>query len=106
MSARPPVNIEKLTAALAVRVMGWGVGADRFPLGQRRWMPRWRFQPEKRIEDAFRLLERLVPDECDMSAAPNGDFRVKLRVGKVEGEATEDSKARAITFCSGSRSRP
>jgi len=89
---------DQLTAILAERVMGWRVGPERFLLGQRRWMPRWRFQPATRFEDAFRLLERLVPDEYTMGAAPNGGFWVKIRAAGVVGEATESSKARAITF--------
>lgn len=92
------MTIENLTAALAVRVMDWGVGPDRFLLGDRRWTPRWRFQPAERLEDAFRLLERLVPDEYTMGAADNGCFWVKIRVAGRTGEARESSKARAVTF--------
>jgi hypothetical protein len=33
---------EQLTAVLAGRVMGWGVGPDRFLMGNRGWMPSWR----------------------------------------------------------------
>lgn len=90
--------IEHLTATLASKVMGWGIGPDRFLLGARRWLPRWRFQPAVRLEDAFRLLERLAPEEYTMGAASNGGFWVKIRVAGVIGEASEPSKARAITF--------
>ena len=48
---------EHLTAILAERVMGWTVGPDRFMMGNRGWMPRWRFQPAEKLDDAFRLLE-------------------------------------------------
>ena len=78
--------------------MGWGVGPDRFLPGDRRWIPRWRFQPAVRLADAFRLLERLAPEEYTMGAAPNGGFWVKVSIAGVIGEASESSKARALTF--------
>ena len=92
------MTIENLTAKLAERGMHWGIGPDRFLLGDRRWIPRWRFQPAVRLEDAFRLLERLTPDEYSMGAAPNGGFWVKVRVAGCVGEADELSKARSLTF--------
>jgi hypothetical protein len=92
------MTIENLTATLATRIMGWGTGPDRFLLGERRWLSRWRFQPAVRLEDAFRLLERLAPEECTMGATPNGGFWVKIRVAGKTGEASETSKARAVTF--------
>ena len=49
---------EHLTAVLAERVMGSTVRRDRFMIGSRGWMPRWRFQPLERIEDAFALLDQ------------------------------------------------
>jgi hypothetical protein len=92
------MTTEILAALLAKRVMGWGVGPDRFMLGERRWMPAWRFQPSVRLQDAFRLLEQAAPEEYTMGAAPNGGFWVKIRAAGAVGEATEPSKARAITF--------
>jgi hypothetical protein len=88
-----------LTAILAARVMKWGVAPDRFLLGGRRWLPRWRFRPAERIEDAFRLLEALDPEEYDMRSRGTGDFwvRVLLHNG-ASGEASDKSKARAITY--------
>jgi len=47
-----------VTARLAERVMGWSVAPDRYLIGNRSWIPRWRFQPLERLEDAFRLLEK------------------------------------------------
>lgn len=89
---------EQLTAILAQRVMCWRVGPDRFLLGQRRWMPRWRFQPTTRLEDAFRLLEQVAPQEYSMGEIEGGGFWVKVRVGDAIGEASESSKPRALTF--------
>jgi hypothetical protein len=79
------MTIENLTATLAVRVMGWGVGPDRFLLGQRRWTPRWRFQPANRLEDAFRLLERVAPQEYSMGEIEGGGFWVKILVAGTIG---------------------
>lgn len=92
------MTIENLTATLAAQVMGWGVGPDRFLLGHRSWVPRWRFQPAVRLQDAFRLLEQAAPEEYTMGAAENGGFWVKVRLADGTREARELSKARAITF--------
>ena len=95
---RPAGTKEDLTAILAEQVMRWGVAPDRFLLEGRRWLPRWRFQPVKSIEDAFRLLEELNPHEYTMNGGATGDFRVRVRLHNgCFGEATDKSKARAIT---------
>jgi hypothetical protein len=87
-----------LTAVLAKRVMGWTVGPDRFLMGNRRWMPRWRFQPTEKLADALRLLERLAPEEYTMGAAESGGFWARVRAAGDTGEARESSQARAIAF--------
>ena len=92
------MTAEMLTALLAEQVMGWRVGTGRYLLGQRRWLARWRFQPTRRAEDAFRLLEQAAPQEFTMGTADNGDFWVKVRVAGTTGEARAASKPRAITF--------
>jgi len=89
---------EHLTAILAERVMGWSVGPDRFMMGNRRWSPRWRFQPTGRVEDAYRLLERAAPQDFSMDRDQDGRFRVKVRIAGVTGEARESSQACAIAF--------
>jgi transcriptional regulator with XRE-family HTH domain len=80
-----------LTAILAERVMGWTVGPDRFPLGGRRWLPRWRFQPVTRLEDAFRLLKSTAPEEYSIGATEDGGFWARVRVDGITGEAREPS---------------
>jgi hypothetical protein len=92
------MTVEVFTALLAERVMHWRVGPGRFLMGDRRWLPRWRFKPAERLQDAFRLLEQAAPDEYSMGAAENGCFWVKVRVAGTTGEAIEPSKARAITY--------
>ena len=89
---------DQLAAILAERVMGWSVGPDRFMMGDRRWQPRWRFQPAKRLEDAFRLLEQAAPQEYALRAAENGGFWASVHIAGNTGEATESSQARAITL--------
>jgi hypothetical protein len=93
------MTVKELSAVLAERVMKWRVAPDRFLLDGRRWLPRWRFQPAEKIEDAFRLLEALDPGEYDMAGrgADNFCVRIRLENGGV-GEASDKSKARAITY--------
>jgi hypothetical protein len=89
---------EQLTVLLAERVMGWVVTPDRFLTGKRGWMPRWKFQPTKRLDHAFRLLDQVAPEKLTMGDTKGGGFWVKVRVAGTTGEASELSKPRAITF--------
>ena len=89
---------EDLTSALARQVMGWEVAPDRFLVGKRRWLPRWRFRPTERLEDAFRLLEEAAPQKYAMGSGARGPFWVRVQIGEVTGEAREGSKPLAITL--------
>ena len=89
---------EDLTILLARRVMGWGVAPERFLLGRGGWIPRWRFQPVERLEDAFRLLEESNPQRYSMGKKESSLFWVKVRIGGVNGQACDQSKPRAITL--------
>jgi hypothetical protein len=88
---------EHLTAVLAEKIMRWSIGPDRFMMGDRRWMPRWRFQPTENLIDAFQLLDSAAPDEYSMSGGNDVGFLVRVRIGKVIGEARGISKPLAIT---------
>ena len=88
---------ERLTALLAERVMRWGVSPDRFLMANRGWMPRWRFQPAERLDDAFRLLEEATPEEYSICGDETGNTRVQVRIAGRLGEARGTSKALAIT---------
>ena len=88
---------EQLAVLLAERVMGWTVGPERFMLGGRRWLPRWRFQPATRLEDAFRALKQANPQDHSSGVAAAGGFWAKVRVAGTTGEAHETSQARAMT---------
>jgi len=89
---------EDLTTLLARRVMRWGIAPERFLLGRRTWIPRWRFQPEERLEDAFQLLEAAGPQKYTMRRAGQGPFWVQVRIGRTTGQARDRSKPRAITL--------
>lgn len=89
---------EDLNSALARRVMGWEVAPDRFLVGRRRWLPRWRFQPTERLEDAFRLVEEAAPKKYAMGSEGGGPFWVRVQINEVIGEAREGSKPLAITL--------
>lgn len=66
-------------------------------MGDRRWLPRWRFQPAENLMDAFQLLEGAAPDEYSMSGGDDVGFRVRVRIGNITGEASGESKPLAIT---------
>ena len=92
------MTAENVTALLAERVMGWSVAPDRYLVGNRSWIPRWRFQPLERLEDAFRLLEKAKPEHYSMGAGADGAFSVQVRIRGCGGEARHESKPRAITL--------
>ena len=89
---------EDLTTLLARRVMGWDVAPDRFLVGKRKWMPRWRFQPEENLEAAFRLLRAAAPQKYTISRERTGPFCVRVRIGGKTGRARNRSMPRAITL--------
>jgi hypothetical protein len=87
---------EHLTAILAQRVMGWGVGPDRFLIGGRRWLPHWRFQPLTNLDVAFRLLEKAA-STFTLALRDDGTFSVQVQVQDHAGSAIGGSKAATIT---------
>jgi hypothetical protein len=89
---------DKLAALLAERVMGWSVTPDRFLMGNRRWMPRWRFQPIERLPDAIRLLEASAAERFEISTDENGDLSVRVDISGKTGEARDRSRPRAVTL--------
>ena len=91
------MNTEQLTAVLVERVMGWTVGPDRFSMGNREWMPRWKFQPVEKIEDAFRLLAQAAPQEYSISGDGKGSIHVQVRINGAVGEARGTSTPSVIT---------
>jgi hypothetical protein len=92
------VSNDQLTAVLAERVMGWTVGPERFSMGNREWMPRWRFQPTEKLEDAFRLLEEAGPREYSICGDDKGSIHVRVRIDGTAGEARGTSKPLTLTY--------
>ena len=92
------MNTEQLTAVLVEHVMGWTVGPDRFSMGNREWMPRWKFQPFEKIEDAFRLLAQAAPQEYSISGDGKGSIHVQVRINGAIGEARGPSVPGAVTY--------
>jgi|ERR1022692_4235693 hypothetical protein len=87
----------ELTALLAQRVMRWTVHLGRYQMENRRWTPAWRFQPTKNLEDAFRLLEAADPDDYSINSHRGGTVTVRVQISGTTGEASDTTKARAIT---------
>ena len=87
---------DNLTALLVKRVLHWSVAPDRFLTGNRGWVPRGRFRPTERIQDAFRLLLAAAPAEYDMGGAKGKPSWVKVRIGTAPAEASAPSLPLAI----------
>lgn len=91
------MTINSLTTTLVERLLGWTVTPDRFLTGKREWLPRWRFQPCRSLEDAFRLLEAAKPQEYRICGDDTGNIHVQVRTAGRVGEARGTSMALAIT---------
>ena len=89
---------DQLTAVLAERVMGWTVGPDRFMMGNRGWMPRWRFQPAEKLDDAFRLLQEAAPQAYSVCGDDKGNIHVEVRINGAAGEARGTSIPGAVAY--------
>jgi hypothetical protein len=92
------VTNERLTDLLAVRVMGWSIGPDRFMTGKRGWMPRWRFQPVEKLDDALRLFHEAAPQEYSIRGDDKGNVSVQVRIAGASGEARGTCTPLAITY--------
>jgi hypothetical protein len=92
------IDDDILTVRLAQIVMQWRLAPDRFLKPDRKWLPRWRFQPTVRLDDAFQLLDKATPDDYEMRPGKDGGLRVRVRFGEKTGAAEDLSKPRAITY--------
>jgi hypothetical protein len=86
---------DRLTDELALRIMGWRRAPDRFIQAGRTWIPRWRFRPFSRLEDAFLLLDH-SQSQYMIRRSANGLFFVHVRNARRLGKASGEEKARAI----------
>jgi hypothetical protein len=95
---RPAATIDdaSLTEELACQVMGWRATPDRFIKSGRSWIPKWRFAPFTRLEDAFRLLEASA-SSYTLRASSRGVFTAEVSVASRTGWASGQSKATIIT---------
>lgn len=82
---------------LAQQVLQWGVAPDRFLTGNRSWIPKWKFNPLERIDDAFGLLDHSGSSRYAILKA-GGAFEVEVECHGRVGRATGRSSARAITI--------
>lgn len=87
-----------LTDVLAQRVMHWGVTADRYLIGNRSWIPKWRFNPLEKLEDAFKLLDHSEANRYTISMTGAAGFEVEVDLDGRVGTATREPKPRAITL--------
>ena len=90
-------TLERLKEELAIRVLGWQAGPDRFIKTGRSWIPKWRFKPFARLDDAFSLLDR-TGGIYTLAVEANGVFTAEVRIGNRVGRASGDPKARTITL--------
>jgi hypothetical protein len=88
---------DALTAVLAEQIMGWRAAPDRFLKSGRVWIPRWRFQPFRKIEDAFTLLDAASPLESVVSSDGTIKIFVRVRIGPRTGEAVGEHRAAVIS---------
>ena len=91
------MNDNMLIDQLAQQVLHWRVGPDRFITGNRSWLPRWRFNPLQRLEDAFMLLDHSESSRY-VILQTGGAFQVEVEHDGTIGRAADDSKPRAITL--------
>lgn len=88
---------DRLTDLLAVKVLGWKVCPDRFIQSGRRWIPKWRFAPLMRMDDAFLLLEKSGGTYL-LSLDAISIFTAEVRIGERIGKASGEPKAHVITL--------
>ena len=91
------VNDSRLTDELARRVMNWGVHPDRYVKSGRSWLPKWRFSPLSRLDDAFQLLAS-SNSTYTLECAPGGALSVEVKIGERVGRASGKANARTITL--------
>ena len=82
---------------LAQEVLHWRVGPDRFITGNRSWLPKWRFNPLERLDDAFMVLDRSGSSRYAIVKA-GGACEVEVECNGRVGRATGNSRSRAITM--------
>jgi hypothetical protein len=90
------ITEEALAAALAQRVLGWRTAPNRYITSGRSWIPRWRFAPFNRLDDALLLLDR-ASSNYKLTMFKGGTFTAEVHVDNGIGKAYGEPKARTIT---------
>ena len=86
---------EQLTNELAIRVMGWKLGPDRFIKSGRIWIPRWRFRPLAELSDAFQLLDKSANQYT--LTRNQSSFFAEVEIDSCRSKAVGEHLARTIT---------
>jgi hypothetical protein len=87
----------RLTELLVERVMHWKIAPDRYIKSGRSWLPKWRFTPLTRLDDAFQLLDRFA-STYKLERTGEDTFAVEVHFGGRVSKASGESKARVITL--------
>ena len=87
---------DQIEALIAERVLGWRTSPDRFLKGERRWAPRWHFQPLRRLDHALHLLDKAT-GQYTLTKAADGTYTALVTVGDRNGSASGQSEAATIT---------
>ena len=77
---------DALADRLAEIVLGWKAKAERYQTPDRRSLPRWRFQPSRRIESALMLLDAAKPEQYTMARQRGGIFYASVTLAGTRGE--------------------
>jgi hypothetical protein len=97
---RPPAELAigdgLLIDELAKRLLGWRARPDRFLKSGREWIPKSRFNPFERLEDAFVLLDRAGATYTLLGSSAH-PFTAKVQIDQHMGSASGAQKARVIT---------
>jgi hypothetical protein len=87
---------DRLTEELARQILGWKSAPGRFLKSRRSWVPKWRFAPLVRLDDAFLLLDRSA-STYKIERGANGAFVVQVSLDGRIGRSSGETKARSIT---------
>jgi hypothetical protein len=77
--------------------MGWVAGPNRFLTGNRGWRSRRQFQPLKRVEHAFQLLEKAAAIYT-LAKSADGTLSAVVCIAGRRGSASCKSDAATITL--------
>lgn len=89
---------DRLKEELALQLLGWKVAPDRFLKSGRSWIPKWRFNPLEKLDDAFLLLDHTRLSRYAISKSADDGFHVEIEIDGKIGKAVGEPKSRTITL--------